>query len=195
MPDVTGKELYIYIYIQSNVKYVIEIVYHPKLLIYTYKIVINYMFWFHTHGKYTYPHICRPYKHMYARCRSKESAAYRNLFHYPLQNSSISSMIYPSVARIKRQNTRYDADGNSSQPWITKDCYNPLLTKALDHWGKQLSLLIHLTPWNLNKMAAIFADGISRSIFSMKFDVFSLNFHWNLFLRFPLAIGQHWFRW
>ena len=51
-----------------------------------------------------------------------------------------------------------------------------------------------LTHWGRDNMAAIFKTTFSDAFTWMKIYELRLIFHWALFLRFQLAIFQHWFR-
>ena len=57
-----------------------------------------------------------------------------------------------------------------------------------------LNLILYLTHWGRDKMAAIWQTTLSIAFSWMKMLVFRLNFHWSLFLRVQLTIFQHWFR-
>ena len=58
----------------------------------------------------------------------------------------------------------------------------------------QNQLVIHLTHWGRDKMAAISQTAYSGALSWMKIHEFRLKFHWSLFLRCELTIFQHWFR-
>ena len=55
-------------------------------------------------------------------------------------------------------------------------------------------LILHLTQWGWDKMAAILQTTNSNTFCWIKMFEFQLKFHWSLFLRVQLTISQHWLR-
>ena len=55
-------------------------------------------------------------------------------------------------------------------------------------------IIVFLTHWGRDKMAAIFQTTFSNAFYWMKMFKFRLRFHWSLFPRVQLTIFQHWFR-
>ena len=51
-----------------------------------------------------------------------------------------------------------------------------------------------LTHWGWDKIAAILQMTFSNEFSCMKIFIFSIEFHWSLFLRFQLTTSHHWFR-
>ena len=62
---------------------------------------------------------------------------------------------------------------------------------SISHNYKTLNC--HLNTWGLNKMADILQMTFSK-IFFLNETVFSLEFHWHLFLRVQLPLSQNWLR-
>ena len=56
------------------------------------------------------------------------------------------------------------------------------------------SMLVQLTHWGRDKMAAVSQTMFSNAFSCMKMYEFRIKFHWSLFLWFQLTIYQHWFR-
>ena len=55
-------------------------------------------------------------------------------------------------------------------------------------------IIVSLTHWGRDKMAAIFQTIFSNAFSWMKMYGFRLKIHWSLFLSVHLTISQHWFR-
>ena len=61
-------------------------------------------------------------------------------------------------------------------------------------WTNFGPLILGLTHWGRDKMAAIFQLKFSNGFSSMKMYQFQLTFHWSLFLEAQLTIFQQWLR-
>ena len=59
---------------------------------------------------------------------------------------------------------------------------------------RSTTIFLYLTPWILNKMAAIFHPTFSNAFSWMRMYELRLKFHWSLFLGVELIIFTHWFR-
>ena len=118
------------------------------------------------------------------------NSAFRTVFS---RNCQLSFSCKPVIWRVKYGllpgNITYSAtitsDGYRSDVQLTKDT-----SRGPVHWVKFI-----LTHWGRDKMDAIFQTTFSNWYYWMKMYEFRLKFHWSLFLKFQLAIFQHWFRW
>ena len=64
--------------------------------------------------------------------------------------------------------------------------------QPLSDWWHSAQLLTH---WGRDKMAAIAQTTLSNAFSWMKMLEFRSKSHWKLFMRVPITIFQHWFRW
>ena len=60
--------------------------------------------------------------------------------------------------------------------------------------SRHVEVVIKLTHWGRDKMAAVSQTTLSNAFSWIKILEFRLKFHWSLFLRVQLTIFQHWFR-
>ena len=73
-------------------------------------------------------------------------------------------------------------------------CFNSLWPVDAIYMLSEIFVIIVLTHWGRDKMAAIFQATFSTPFSWMKKFELRFKFHWDLFLRVQLTIFQHWFR-